>query len=143
MIEKVPLLKRPHAVYWLYGPGDVVLYIGMTHNIRARLAAHKCTSGKTWWPWVVRHELVWFEHSNDARMFETEQLRAIRPLCNPVIPEANGKHVTTRDGLTGVRSTWAQVAEAAEKEGTTVEAVLNEALRRYLRLQPRRTEGAQ
>ena len=120
----------PHAVYRLYGPADLILYIGCTMNPRKRLAGHKCKNKGTWWPYVERHEIDWYPNLREARHVETRELRRHRPLCNPVIPAEDGKHTTIEPGLVPVRSAWDRGEELAKAVGITMTAYVEEALRR-------------
>jgi predicted GIY-YIG superfamily endonuclease len=118
-------LAKPHALYWIYGPGELVLYIGISRTPRQRLACHKSRNKHTWWPYVVRHELEWFDNYVLAAAAETRELRQHLPPCNPIIPEEDGKHVTVRGG-TRVRSWWDATADG----GRSMDRVLELALAR-------------
>lgn len=124
--------RRPHGVYYIYGPGDLFLYIGCSIRPRSRLSQHKHYHRDTWWPLVQRHEIVWYPNHAEAIRVETAELRRHRPICNPVIPDANGKHTTVIKGRRPVRSLWGQMADIAAERGETAMDVLMRALENYV-----------
>lgn len=121
-------LALPHAVYHLYGPADLILYIGITRNVRARFAVHKHKSGDSWWLWVKRWDIAWCANYREAKAVETAELREHRPPCNPIIPEGDGKHVTTPDGRNPVRSLWDRLTTLAHSRDETMTALVIRAL---------------
>jgi hypothetical protein len=133
----IPLLKRPHGVYWIFGPADVILYIGCSFNPESRLRDHRRVHADDWWPLVRRHEIEWFSCHREASPVEVAELRRHRPLCNPVIPEANGKHVTIPDGRRPARSLWDRCVELARARGET----MTDFLIRALELEEQRLRG--
>ena len=105
------MIAEPYAVYRLYGPADIILYIGCSKNPYARLHSHAHKNRHTWWPYVERREIDWHPNYREAHRAETRQLHLHRPLCNAVIPDdENGSHITITRGIP-VRSLWAQAAE--------------------------------
>jgi predicted GIY-YIG superfamily endonuclease len=126
----VPLLQRPHAVYHIYGPVDLMLYIGCSFNPRSRLRDHRRNNADTWWPLVRRHEIAWYPSAREAREVEAREIRQHLPLCNPVIPDANGKHVPVPDGRAGCRSLWDRLVTLADQRGETMAALVLRALER-------------
>jgi hypothetical protein len=86
-----------------------------------------------WWPMVERHEIRWFPNHREAIRAETAELRRHRPICNPAIPEADGKHITSTKGRRPVKSVWAQVSEIARQHGMTVMDVIQAEVVGYVR----------
>lgn len=126
-------LALPHAVYWIYGDHDLILYIGITRHLRVRLSTHKRKQRDTWWPMVQRYEVEWYPNFHAAKAIETSELRCHRPMCNPVIPEESGKHITVLPGRLPVRSLFSHTSEMAAENGETVTALVTRALEREVR----------
>lgn len=122
----------PHGVYRLYGPHDLLMYIGMTANLTARLAVHRSKHKNSWWPLVERHEVEWFPTFWIAQIEEARLLQLHRPMCNAAFPDAKGRHTTVLPGRKPVRSLWDQAAIAAAEHGNTPHDVIVAALRRYV-----------
>jgi predicted GIY-YIG superfamily endonuclease len=128
---------RPTALYRLLGPSGLILYIGVSCNPRARISGHKHHHRDTWWPLVQGRELVWYPNRSEALQVETVELRRWRPICNPVIPSANGKHATILPGLKPVRSLWQEAAVLADQRDETVIEFIDRAIRAELRRRAR------
>lgn len=68
------------CVYRLFDANDVLLYVGCTGNLDARLTAHACT--KKWWGDVVRHEADWYDTRGEALVAERAAITTEGPLYN-------------------------------------------------------------
>lgn len=134
----------PHAVYRIYATHDVVLYIGMTHNLRTRLSCHKCLQKDRWWPMVQRYEVDWYPNQHDAKIAEARELRIHRPLCNKAFPDESGRHTTVTKGRIPVRSLWDLAEDMAIEDGITVFELIERLLEveaRRLRREMERSHG--
>lgn len=114
------LLNRPHAVYYIYGPDHALLYIGRSVRPQARLSALRRENSQTWGQYIIDFRVRWFADFSQARTAEAAALRRHRPLCNPVIPEVDGRHVTFAGGRPS-KSTWRQLQEC----GLTAREILD------------------
>lgn len=76
---KVSALHRPSWVYRAYDKRHVLLYIGSTNDVRARLIAHRRTS---WWPRVAVVTRTEFPTASAARDAESAAIKAEAPLYN-------------------------------------------------------------
>jgi predicted GIY-YIG superfamily endonuclease len=70
------------AVYRLFDAAGVLLYIGATKNVKARMYGHG--QDKPWWPEVVKTatRVEWFESVEDAARAEHEAILSERPVHN-------------------------------------------------------------
>lgn len=68
------------ALYRLYGEGDVLLYIGITHDIEERFKRH--SELKDWWPQVTRHTEEWFADRPTAAAAELAAIKSEGALHN-------------------------------------------------------------
>lgn len=76
------------AVYWLYGERDVLLYVGIARDPRARWRQH--AASKAWWGDVVTRTVEWFPTLAEAREVETGAIREALPLHNSMGSVARG-----------------------------------------------------
>lgn len=72
----------PHALYRLFGDGDVLLYIGISKTFGYRW--HQHAQEKIWWPEVRRQEIAWFPSKEEALDAEGAAIRAECPHHNIV-----------------------------------------------------------
>ena len=72
-------MSEPTALYRLYASSDVLLYVGVTKNLRTRLRGH---ARKAWWPQVARQEIAWHETRDVALRIEAEIIKSEKPLHN-------------------------------------------------------------
>lgn len=70
----------PTTLYRLYDADDVLLYVGVTYNPKARFTQHRDT--KSWWPQVARTEFQWFPSRSEAEAAERELIEAEAPPHN-------------------------------------------------------------
>ena len=70
----------PTALYRFYAAGGRLLYIGITDDLRARLAAHEAR--KSWWPEVRRTTVEWHTTRQEALAAEAAAIRAECPVHN-------------------------------------------------------------
>jgi hypothetical protein len=69
----------PTAVYRLFDAEGVLLYIGASINPQGRLNYHQFRS---YWPSVVRIELIWYSTRVEARAAERAAIEAEAPRLN-------------------------------------------------------------
>jgi predicted GIY-YIG superfamily endonuclease len=72
--------EPPTALYRLYNSKRKLLYVGITGNLKARLAAHADT--KLWWPEVSRKTVEWHLTREGAAVAELKAIQAERPIHN-------------------------------------------------------------
>lgn len=85
-----PVHRGPQYLYRLYA-GEQCIYVGITENLKARLASH--AHDKPWWPEVdrVEHEIIYGrEEAMDAEQF---LIRVLDPPHN-----VNGRGHRVRHG---------------------------------------------
>jgi len=76
--------EMPIALYRLYDTEDVLLYVGITTNPKARFTQHALY--KPWWPSVARTSVSWLHVTRpEALAIEAGAIRSEEPLHN-------GKH---------------------------------------------------
>lgn len=73
-------LNLPAAIYRLFDTDDVLLYVGVTGNLRERLGNHSRT--QRWWPEVARKAVEWYPTRTEAEDAEKRAIREERPLYN-------------------------------------------------------------
>jgi predicted GIY-YIG superfamily endonuclease len=111
--------RRPIAgvVYIAHSAEGELLYVGVTRDLRNRLAQHKSRSA--WWaPDVVITEES-FDNIFDAMGREAELIKQLRPPFNP----------PPRRVLAVSGELRRQLEQAAEREGMAVRELFEEALR--------------
>jgi len=88
--------ETPTALYRLYDADGVLLYVGVTGNLKGRLATH--AESKPWWPKVKRKTVEWHETRRSADRAEVQAIRSENPVHNihgRKVPEFNlRKHLT-------------------------------------------------
>ena len=68
------------AHYRLYDTTGVLLYTGITDNIKIRFTQHKLD--KLWWPEVARRTVTWYGSRTDALCAEDIAIRTEHPIHN-------------------------------------------------------------
>jgi predicted GIY-YIG superfamily endonuclease len=68
------------ALYRLYDAADVLLYVGATHNPKARWYNHQ--RERAWWPQVARIEMTWLNSRSEALQAERKVIASEEPLHN-------------------------------------------------------------
>lgn len=106
------LADRPTCLYWIYGPGRSVLYIGITHDLDERLRQH---SEKSWWREVRRIEHRVYRDRHEAAKAERDAIAATAPRYNTM-------HNPTPSESPAPRR-LASLAEAAEVLGVSVRTI--------------------
>lgn len=74
------LSTRPHALYRFFDRTDVLLYVGTTAHLSARIAQHK--RDKPWWVDVRNITIEYFDTRSAALSAETKAIRTEGPLYN-------------------------------------------------------------
>ena len=72
--------ETPTALYRLYTAGDLLLYVGITSDLKVRFATHAAL--KPWWPEVVRKTAEMHAERDEAAKAELEAIRVEQPLHN-------------------------------------------------------------
>lgn len=75
-------LPERTALYRLYDADDVLLYVGIAKDPKARWRSHSRTARATWWPSVSRKAVEWFDTREAADRAETEAINTEKPLHN-------------------------------------------------------------
>lgn len=82
--HKVPLRPRSSSggkiVYRFFDADGVLLYVGCSTNLAARMVAH--SNQKDWWSIVAKAEFQHFADSLEGYRAEQEAIRTERPLYN-------------------------------------------------------------
>lgn len=86
-------IELPTALYRLFAEHDRLLYIGITDDLKARMAAH--AAQKTWWGDVVRTTVDWLPTRQEALLAEAAAIRAERPVHNVQHSVTQRRPVTT------------------------------------------------
>lgn len=74
------LERSTHYVYSAYDEFGLLLYIGCTSNLAARMSAQRKES--SWWQYVARLAVETFDGRTAARTHEDESIRAESPYFN-------------------------------------------------------------
>jgi GIY-YIG catalytic domain len=137
---QVEFTGTPTALYRLYDAQGVLLYVGITCNLKRRMGQH---SVRPWWPLVTRKTMTWYGTERDARAAEAVAIGDENPLYNMARPLT--EDVTPRHGK---RSGWnrnrfpllawhppaelsAWVRAEAKRRGVPLSVILTEALETY------------
>lgn len=94
----------PTALYRLFDANDLLLYIGVTVNQKARWSNH--AREKMWWPQVARIEIEWHDSRIEALLAEKAAIEAETPLHNTVhhpVNEPAFREQCQRDALRWAR----------------------------------------
>lgn len=70
----------PTFVYRLYDEDDILLYVGVTNNVKSRFEQH--ADDKYWWGWVQRHRLEEHPNRGAALRAEMDAIRTEHPVFN-------------------------------------------------------------
>lgn len=73
---------RPHYLYRIYGPDDVLLYIGVAEDVDARIYMHRATGLFEIQHLYVRHTSERFPNKLEVRAAERASIAAEAPLFN-------------------------------------------------------------
>lgn len=73
LADVVPLPRRPHVLYRMYGSDDRLLYIGITADVDQRFTQHGTV--QPWWREVA---VIRVEHFDDRASVEAAEREAIR-----------------------------------------------------------------
>ncbi len=68
------------ALYRFFDADGALLYVGITHDIEQRWAAHE--RDKPWWPQVAERPVEWFESRRLALQAELKAIREEAPVHN-------------------------------------------------------------
>ncbi|SES04203.1 GIY-YIG nuclease family protein [Streptomyces qinglanensis] len=71
---------HPTALYRFYDGDDALLYVGITHNVEQRFAAHAVKA--PWWHEAARQTVEWYDSRAAALAAELHAIRAERPRHN-------------------------------------------------------------
>lgn len=81
MSEQIDITDgEPTAVYRLYNEVGVLLYVGVTRDLRTRFAQHE--ADKSWWPEVARKTMTWHGKRSDALGEEDRAISGEHPIHN-------------------------------------------------------------
>jgi len=72
--------ETPTSLYRLYDASDLLLYIGISDDLKVRFATH--ASLKPWWPEVARKTVELHAKRTDAADAELKAIRSEHPLHN-------------------------------------------------------------
>lgn len=70
----------PHATYRLINPNGSILYVGLTHDISARLNSHRRKS--EFWAEVSDWDVSWYTNRFEAAAAERKLVSAHQPFYN-------------------------------------------------------------
>jgi hypothetical protein len=73
-------LKVPTTLYRLFSADDALLYVGVTGNVKTRMAYH--STDKPWWPEVARMEVESHPSRTAAETAEDHAIAGERPRYN-------------------------------------------------------------
>jgi predicted GIY-YIG superfamily endonuclease len=126
---------REHFVYRLFDREGLLLYVGMTRDVRKRMKSHERT--KAWWCDVDTERTVVTSHPCHAEAADAElvEIETTSPLCN----SATTRHVLASKPNMVMRSLrvseklWTEAKAKADEQEENVSDVLREALERYVR----------
>lgn len=76
----VQLPTKPHALYRFFDRTDVLLYVGITMDLPARVGQHR--KDKPWWVEVNHITIEHFEDRAEVLLAEREAIRTEKPLYN-------------------------------------------------------------
>lgn len=83
--ERAILADVPTALYRFYDKEDRLLYVGITHDPKARWRFHAVE--KPWWHEVARKEVTWFETRTEAGIAELRAIETEGPLYDRSNPK--------------------------------------------------------
>lgn len=107
----------PTAVYRLWDADGQLLYVGCSHDPRARYVEHERL--QPWWPAVDRYEEIWCDTRKEAEAAERIAIGAEQPAYNST--DADGRYQVPR-------------ARVSEKEAAEARRVVRARLEADLRL---------
>jgi hypothetical protein len=70
----------PIALYRLYSADGALLWVGITHSLRERLAKH--AEDKPWWAEVAHKTVAWCSSQREAERAEADAIRTEEPRYN-------------------------------------------------------------
>ena len=107
---------EPTAIYRFYDADDVLLYVGITNNIKRRWSEHAAT--KKWWPDVARRTAEWLDSREQADAAEEAAVQNENPLYNwqyaGRVPD--GMAFSELPGQTSGRTYWRARPRAAQQD---------------------------
>ena len=121
-------MTSPAVVYRMYDESDTLLYVGCTHELEERLAAHR--RQKSWTARAVRVDVQQFDTRADALAAEEAAIRRERPRYN--IQPRSGPGETSPVSFRVDPDLMDAARESAAQRGVTVTRVVREYLRRYV-----------
>lgn len=77
------MVNRRTCVYRCYDATGVLLYVGISMHLDARLAKHR---GRGWWPDVAEITVQWFDGREPAKAAERKAIAEEGPLHNIARP---------------------------------------------------------
>jgi excinuclease UvrABC nuclease subunit len=77
------MCNRRTTVYRLYDREGVLLYVGLSMNVRGRIEKHK---RKPWWPQVMSMETVDYPNRESAKSAERSAIHHENPVYNITRP---------------------------------------------------------
>lgn len=86
--------EAPTVLYRLFDANDVLLYVGISGNLKARFASHAST--KSWWPRVARRTIVIYPTRASGQEAERVAISAENPLHNVQRPVIRQRHQPAR-----------------------------------------------
>jgi predicted GIY-YIG superfamily endonuclease len=83
-----PLASRPTALYRFYDADDVLLYVGITYDLKKRWSTHRLD--KSWWHLVSRKTHEWYANRALAEAAEARAIETERPRFDATLPQNEG-----------------------------------------------------
>jgi predicted GIY-YIG superfamily endonuclease len=140
--------ELPTALYRLYAADGSLLYVGVTGDLRVRLAKH--AADKPWWTEVARKTAAWHDSRKEALLAEAAAIRDESPRYNVTEPRtreevaaslrgpSSDRHKYTPISIRPPADSRAWLMAHAENTGQSVRSILLRALAEYRE----RAEGA-
>lgn len=131
--EGVDLDLRQHTLYRMYDAGGVLLYVGITATVPARLQAHR---DQFWWRDVHTIRLEHFDTREELEAAEVVAIRSENPLFN-VKSRTDPKpslRKTPQRSLVIDPADWDDFGHVADEAGVGRAQVLRAFIRWYLRV---------
>lgn len=94
------MTTQPCALYRLFDANNLLLYVGISDDPRARFRQHR--ADKDWWPEVATREIVWYPARDEAAKAEVQAIITEGPKHNRAIGVGRSRWTPSADDATAL-----------------------------------------